>query len=84
MPAARTGNDGGDFILQRIFFPFRAGVGQREAGGIAHVNLPLQQVFPRGRIGVLEVCHPTLRPGIKRVDRHFAIYWTRNFRAPIK
>ena len=40
---------------------------------VTQVDLAANDVFPVGRVGILEVCHPRGSPGIQGVNSHLAV-----------
>mmetsp|Transcript_13779 Transcript_13779/g.32783 ORF Transcript_13779/g.32783 Transcript_13779/m.32783 type:complete len:330 (+) Transcript_13779:681-1670(+) len=59
------------------------GVGDGAPDGVAEVALPLGQVAPRRRGGVLEVGHVHVGSGVEAVDDHLAVDGSRNLDAAV-
>ena len=64
MPAARPEHDGWPLGIrvQLVMLALRAGVGDRPGDRVAQVQLPVDDVFPQRRVGVLVVGQPHLAP----------------------
>src|ERR1700735_2922670 len=85
MPAPRADEEHSGIFIERISL---AGgwiaEGDGAANRVAQIELPVQQVLPRGRGRILKVRHEHLGTTIERVDDHLAVYRSSNFYATIK
>ena len=73
MPAARAHEQRGGLVVQPVRLAFRTDVIDPSAHRIAQIDLALDVVVPRRRVGVLEVRHENARAGVERVDDHLAV-----------
>ena len=73
MPAAGPHEQRGGVLAQLVVASVRAVVGDRPLDRVAQVDVALDHVAPRRRIGVLEVGHEAVGAGVERVDRHLAL-----------
>jgi hypothetical protein len=71
--AARTNHQHGRVVDELIRLAFGTGVGNRPSRRVAQVDLPLDVVIPRRRVGILEVRHEHLRPAVEGVNDHLAL-----------
>ncbi len=58
---------------QGILLALGGGEGDGPRDRVAEVDLPLDDVLPQGRVGVLLVGQPHAGAGVHRVDRHLAV-----------
>ena len=73
MPAARSHHERGDLVVELILLSLGAGELDLAAHRVHEVHLAVDHVEPTGGVGVLEVRHEHLRPGVERIDDHLAI-----------
>ena len=73
VPAARTHEQRGQLVLQRVGLALRRDEIDAAADRVAQVDVALDVVVPARRVRVLEVGHEHLRARVERVDDHLAI-----------
>jgi hypothetical protein len=73
VPTARANKQHRGFLVQFIFFSFRAPKSDRTPDRVAQIDLAFDHVLPSRRIGVLEIGHEHFRAGVQRVDHHFTV-----------
>jgi hypothetical protein len=82
VPAARTHDQRGRNVVQRVVLAF--GIQLYAAiHSIAQVDLPFNNVGPRGRQGILAIRHEDTRTGIQCIDDHFAVGGPGDFDAAV-
>ena len=85
VPAARAHEEHRDLLVQLVLLSRgRIGIGNRAPDGIAQIDLAVDQVVPRRRVGVLEIGHENLRAGVQRVDDHLAVHGPGNLHAAVE
>ena len=82
MPAARTDEQRGGLLIQRVVL-LAGGKRDRPPHRIAQVELPIDVVRPRRRVRVFEVRHEDVRAAVERVDDHLPIDRTGDLDPPI-
>ena len=73
MPAAGAHEQRGRLLVQLVGLALGTCERDRAPHGVAQVDVAIEQVFPGGRRGVLEVGHEHLRARIEGVDDHLAV-----------
>ena len=82
MPAARSDEQHGDLVVQRVLL--LTGVERdRPLERVSEVPLTLDAVLPGRRVRVLEVGHEDPRPRVEGVDDHLAVDRARDLDAPV-
>ena len=72
VPAARAHDERRDLVVQAVALAVLVEL-DRPADGVVQVALPVDDVRPGGRVGVLEVGHEDARARVERVDHHLAV-----------
>jgi hypothetical protein len=73
VPAARTHLQGGDLVVQAVFLAGFVLERQFAADGLVEVHLALDLVIPLRAVGILEVGHVAVRPGVVGIDDHLGL-----------
>ena len=84
METPGTDHEHGGLLVQPVLLPGGGIVeGELPAHGIAKIELPLDQVFPRRRGCVLEIRHEDVGAGVERVDDHLPIGRSRDLHGAV-
>ena len=83
VPAPRTDEQDRGLVVQGVMLAFRAVEGDRAVHGIHEVDLALDGCGPGGAVGVFEVGHVGLGPGVEGVDDHLAVHRAGDFHAAV-
>ena len=83
VPATGPHHEHGGFGVQLVLLGGRA-ERNSAAHGITQVDLALNDVFPSRGVGVFQVGHEHLGPGIEGVDNHLAFDRTGDFHAAVE
>ena len=74
MPSARPHFQHRRARRKIVALAFRAGVTDGLAHGVPQIELPVDGILPRGRIGVFEIGHEHVGAGVQRVDDHLPLH----------
>ena len=83
MPATGAEQERRRVVVQLVLAAIFLVEGDRAANGIVEILLPIDDVVPGGRVGVLQVGHEDLGAGVERVDHHLAVARTGDLDAAV-
>src|SRR6266566_6757789 len=81
--ASRSDEECRKFFSEPVFSSIWTGVCDGLVDCVSKVNLALQGSLPCWRVGVFEIRHVNIRPGIESIDHHLPVDRACDFDAPL-